>query len=157
MADLSGVIGMQTGTNFALLKQSLFKWITKFGRGCFPFFQFPNITWWQSNTGSKFIGACASGYNNIEPVNSAPTWILFYQAKCPVRIELYIQSHDTSRGFVQFISPLWKEAGCLPYNNLQTVLESLAWNLAGQREVETSSTPIIGADICAILWAFCSK
>lgn len=73
MADLSGIIGMQTGTNFALLKQSLFKWITKFSRGCFPFFQFPNITGWQSNAGSKFVHACANGYNNIEPGTSVPT------------------------------------------------------------------------------------
>lgn len=102
------------------------------------------------------MGTCANEYNNIDPVTSAPTWILFYQAKCSVRIELYIENYDTSRGFNQLICPLWKEAGFLPYNSLQTVLESLAWNLAGQREVETNSIPIIGADICAILWAFCS-
>lgn len=68
---------------------------------------------------------------------------------------LYTESSHQQR--FQLICPLWKEAGCLPYNNLQTVLENLAWNLVGQREVEINSARIIGADICVILWTFCFK
>lgn len=72
MADLSEVIGMQTGTNFALLKQNLFRWITNFSRGCFPFFQFPYIRSWQSNIVSKLMGACTNGCNDREAWTSGP-------------------------------------------------------------------------------------
>lgn len=72
MADLSEVIGMQTGTNFALLKQNLFRWITNFSRGCFPFFQFPYIRSWQTNIVSKLMGACTNGCKDREAWTSGP-------------------------------------------------------------------------------------
>lgn len=59
------------------------------------------------------MGTCANEYNNIESVTSAPTWILFYHAKCSVRIELYIESYDPDQQGFQSVNLSTLERGWL--------------------------------------------